>query len=485
MTEEHPGRRADRSGAGAPGRRGVVQRHRLDAVVVLAMLLPTLVVVSLFAAGADDPEPWVGQGPSPARLSHATVVCPAPVPAGTESEVLATRVAGVDGGEVAVRVGDGDGDALDRSDPVTAEGEELAAVRSGAGAVVLTGEGDAAPGLVAGRGAGTAAAPECRPPSFDEWYVGLGASAQESSAFELVNPDPGPAVVDITLHGPNGAIDEPALRGIRVPGNGVRVLELSEIAPRRVRLAGHLSVTRGRVSAAVRHAYDPLGTAQPQVDYLPAQPEPSTENLLLGVPAEGIGRSLYLANPGDDETRATVRVVTGDSVFTPAGVEDVVLPPQSLRKVSLDDVLTGSAAEGALGLQVESGAPVVAGVETIDGDLGRIGPVEPTDDSTVTVVPAGAKRLLLGAAIRAGTVRVTATAADGEVLVDEERIEVSSDRAVAFELPDDAVMLSVEARNTPIAGTVALSGTTRDPASAQVRLRAAEVYAQVPEVVPE
>ena len=276
-----------------------------------------------------------------------------------------------------------------------AQGERLAPVPSGAGAVVLTGEGAAAPGLVAGRAAGAAAAPECRPPSYDEWYVGLGASAQDSSAFELVNPDPGAAVVEIVLYGPSGEIEEPALRGIRVPGNEVKVLDLSEIAPRRVRLAAHLTVTRGRISAAVRHTYDPLG------------------------------------------------------------------------------------------LRVESAAPVVAGVEVLEGDLGRVGPVTAEEDTSVTVVPEGPKRLLLGAAIRPGVIRVTATDADGKVLMDEERVEISSDRAASLALPDAAVAVTVEPRNTPIAGTVLLTGTARAPVFGQVRLRPAEVYAQVPAVVPE
>lgn len=482
MSEEQTGRRADRSGGG--GRRGTAQRRRVDAVVVLAMVLPTVVAVSLAVLDGDEPEPWEGAAPSPARLTRTTVVCPTPVNEGGQGDVVVSRVPvpGV-GGEVGVRTTEDDPERLAETDPVAAEPDAVGRVPAGAGAVVLSGEDDAAAGLVAGRSTGIAAAPECRAPSYDEWFVGLGASAEDASSFELVNPDPGPAIVEIALVGPHGDIEEPALRGIRVPGHGVRVLDLAEIA-RRVPLAAHLTVTRGRVAATVRQTRDPLGSGRPLVDYLPEQDGPSTTNLLLGVPLTGDDRELYLANPGDDEARANVRVVTEEAVFSPAGVEAVEVPPHTVRRVSLADVLTGKAAEGALGLSIESSAPLVAGVQAVEGDLGRVAPVVPVDEPTVTLVPAGPKRLLVGAALRPGTVRVTAVAADGEVLVEEERVEIDADRAVPVDLPDAAVAITVTARNTPVAGTVLLTGPDDEPVLAQVRLRPAQVYAEVPAVHP-
>lgn len=478
------GRRADRSGAAPEGRRGASLSRRLDVVVVLALVLPSVSGLSLaLTPGGDLPAPTAG-APTDSMLRSAQVVCPGPV--GRDAgDVVVGRAPGVEGGEVLVRTAVADPAVVEPVDPVAVAPEAIVPVPDSDAPVVLSGEGAAAPGMVAGRSEPGAIA-ECRPTSYDEWLVGLGAAAKNSSVIELVNPDAAPAVVEVALQGPHGLIEEDALRGVQVPGHGVKLLDLAEIAPRRVDLAAHLTVTRGRIMATARHTYDPLGRGAAKVDYLPAQAEPSTQNVILGVPVDAGQRTLFLANPGDDETRATVRLLTEDAVFTPSGLDEVIVPAHGLSRVRLSAALKGKVAKGVLGIVVESADPLAAGVRAIGADeLGLYAPVAAEDDVLATVLPEGAKRLLLAEATNAGVVRVTATDGGGKVLLDEEPVEVAADRAATLDLPDAAVLLVVEARNTPIAAVVSLLGTPRAPVLATLRLRAPQIRAQVPAVSPQ
>lgn len=479
--QQGSGRRADRAGTAAPGRRGIVRRGKIDALVVLALLLPTTVAAAFAVTRADDPAALPDAPPKASRLTDASLVCAA-APSSTAGAVVLSRVPKMEGGDVDLRVS--------RRDTIELRGRGDVAVESGRlttvdvdGDVAVTGKDGAAPGLVAGRTGAARAAAECRAPTFDEWYVGIGAAARQSSTIELANPDAGPAIVEIALYGRHGPIEEERdLRGIRVPGHEVTRLDLSRVAPKRGTLAAHVTVVRGRVATTVRHTYDPLGRGQPRIDFLPAQAQPATENLLLGVPADGAGE-VHLFNPGEDEARATVRVVSGSAIFTPAGLEDVVVPAGEVRQVMLSDVLTRQAAEGALGVQVVSARPLVASVRLLDDDLGLIAPSTAIDDEmpVTSIVPEGPKSLVLAGATRSGTVRVTAIDADGNRLLDEKRVEVGADRGHSLKVPAGAVLVIVEARNTPIAGTVMLTGDR----VGVLRLWSAEVDADVPVVRPE
>lgn len=474
------GRRADRAGSTGPGRRGIVQRRKVDGLVVLGILLPTAVAAALAVTNGEEPKPWADAPPTPARLTDASLVCAA-ASSSTAGDVVLSRVPGMRGGEVDVSVAEGGEVELAGSESADVRSGELATVATD-GDVQVTGTDAAAPGLVGGRTGPARAAAECRAPTFDEWYVGLGAAATSSSTIELANPDDGPAIVEISVYGRRRQISEPELQGIRVAGHEIVRLDLSEAVPRRGTLAAHVMVVRGRVTTTVRHTYDPLGRGTPRIDFLPAQAEPATENLLLGVPADAAGE-VHLFNPGEDEARATVRVVSDSAVFTPAGLDDVIVPAGKVRQVALSDVLTEETAQGALGLQVVSARPLVASVGVLGDDLGLVAPstAVAADEPVTSVVPEGSKSLVLAGAERAGVVRVTAIDARGEVLLDEQRVEVGADRGHSLELPDEAVLVTVQARNTAIAGSVMLTGDR----VGVLRLWPAEVDADVPVVRPD
>lgn len=463
---------SDTANPGTPGRRASVRRERrIDLLVGLAILLPAVVAVSIGVIGGED-DPLLGpRPPTTSALTSATVVCPSGLAA--RGTVRVMRTPGVPGGDLTI------GD-----DTVAVPADGSVTLPAGSAPVVLEGRDEAAPGIAAGR-EDRLAVPECRAPSYDEWLVGVGASARYATTVELVNPDDSDAVVDLALLGPDGPIEEPALRGLEVPARGVRLVDLAEVAPRAEVSAAHLVVVRGRVTATARSTSDPLGRGRVTTDFLPADAEPATSSLLLGVPPNPVEPTLYLANPGDDEVRVTTRLVSDEAVFTPTDAEEVAVPPRSMVAVDLTEVLSGDVAEGVVGLQVDATGPVVSSMSAlVRDDLVLLAPAPDLREPAAVALPAGAKTLLLGGATRTGVVHVTSYDADGTEVADE-RVEVGSGRAAQLALPSGAVAVTVEARNTRIRAVVSLPAAGASPGLATLRVRPAQLQARIPVVVPE
>jgi Family of unknown function (DUF5719) len=428
-----------------PGRRSAARQSgpRVDVTMLLAVGLPLLVLVAVLLVRPGDTK-GDDVAPEKTALTRATVICPS----GDPGIVVASDTDA--SGEVLVRQGR-------QEESADVAPRQPTEVSTGDAPAVVTTEGDLAPGLLAGRFGEPLVAPECRAPAFDEWFTGVGAGAKHSSVLELVNPDPGPAVVDVLAYGRRGPVDAPALRGVAVPGRSVVKLDLSQEVPRRDDLALHVTTTRGRVSASVLDTYDELGSSGSATDYLPSQAAPATSNLLLGLP-EGTGRrTLLLGNPAETETRASIKVVTEDAVFAAVGTDDIVIPPQSVARVSVATLLRGKNAADAIGLLVESSAPVTASARYyVDGDLVHAVPPEPVEETSL-IVPTGDKQLLVAGATRAGAVSVVSRDADGEVVA-EDRLEVTAGRGGVLELPDDAVLVRVSTNGTAVDGTVLATG---------------------------
>ena len=170
-----------------------------------------------------------------------------------------------------------------RTTTVEVPADRPAVAEPGDGPVTVRGTGRMAPGLIAGRQDEGPAAVVCRAPASDQWFTGLGAAARHQSVLELVNPDPGPAVADITLIGPRGPVDAPSLRGITVPGGRSLRVDLSEATPIRGELAAHVVVSRGRLGAYAADSFDELGRGEAGKDWLAPQ-DAGDDLTLLGLP---------------------------------------------------------------------------------------------------------------------------------------------------------------------------------------------------------
>jgi hypothetical protein len=452
-------------------------RRRFGADVVLAILLPLVCALALLLLHPARDHPH-GQTPVETPLTTASVVCPDAL-TGTGSDLLGVSTLGADpdakvSGDVQVGLGPS-------AAPLALRGRRVSAAPPGLGPTVITGSDEIAPGLVAGRSqSAPLAAVDCAPPVADQWFTAAGAGATHDSVVELVNPNAGLAIADITVRARNGLLEVPALRGVSVPGNDSVRLDLGQITPHRNDLALEVHTSRGRLAVHVVDSYDELGTGASAQDWLPAQATPATVNLLLGL-AKGAGeRKLVLANPGADEVRATIKVVTPTSVFAPSGVDPVRVAPDTTESVSLDDVLAQAAKAGATGLLVETDGPVTASMrQVVGGDLSLLTPAPELQAATAVVLPAGPKHLLLAGAEAVGAATATSYSAQGKQL-DQQRVELGPDGGADLALPDDAALVMLTPEGTSVRAAVLLSGT----GTAVVPLRELVLTGLVPGVGP-
>jgi hypothetical protein len=437
MTDSLPGRRSARH-----------PRAAFDATTVLAVLVPVLTVAAVLLVRPDQAAD-VDRPPTRTALSSASIVCPSALP-GAATAYVATAEEGVRG-TVGVTAGSGEAEARLSFGAVTP-------VDRGTGPLIVTGEGELAPGLVGARfGSRRLAATACPAPSPDQWFTGVGAGARRNSVVELVNPDAGPAVADVVVHGRSGPADVPRLRGVAVPGRSSVRLDLGSIVPRRGDLALHVVTQRGRLATSVVASYDDL-RAPASVDWLPGQTEPGTHNVLMGLaPGDGT-RTLVVANDGADEVRATVRFVSEESVFAPQGVPELRVPPGGVQRVGITAALEAALRRGAIGVDLTSSGPVAASVLSyVDGDLSHAVSGSPVTTGTAVLVPEGRKQVVLGGVDAVGVVTVESRSARGRVLA-RTRAALRPGRGATVRVPDGAVQVSVLPERASVTGSVLVSG---------------------------
>lgn len=451
------------------GRRSAVGR-RLSPTAVIAALVPLLTVGALFGVQPHDRAATVhpAEEVPPTRVD---LVCPA----GEGGDVVLAATAGRGGGEASVSTAGGA-----ESSVLSLAADGVTRVRSDQ-TTFLRATGDVAAEMIGSRvsSAGLSSA-ECVLPRPDYWFSGLGAGADHASVLELANPDGGPAVADVQVWGRTGLIDVPALRGVTVPGGEATRLDLAEIVPRRGELAIHVAVSRGRLGASVLDRVPPLGSRPASEGWLPDSAEPAAEQLLLGL-ARGEGEdTLVVANPGEDEARVEVRVVTKDASFVPEGQEPLRVEAGSVATVTLSSMLRRQVADGALGLQLSASAPVAASLRSVIGDDLVHAPVTaPTDAAATALVPPGEATLVLARAGGAGLAVVTAYDARGRRL-SRKRVELGEGSGGTLGLPAQTRLVQVVPRRTEVAGSVVVT----DRGATVVPLRDLRRRTLIPDVRP-
>ena len=436
----------------------VVRRSRtprLDVTTVLAVVIP-LLTVGLLALVRIPPVHDTDQPPALTQLTNALVVCPSGRPGSPDAAV---STASGSSGDVSV---------------FAAGQQQSVAVSTGASSpvdspesLVVRGSDDLAPGLV-GLRSGTAplSALACTVPSPEQWFTGMGARADHDSVIELVNPDAGPAVADVTLYGSH-VFSTRRLRGILIPGHKTITLDLGTVIPTRTLFSAHVVVSRGRLSVDVRDSSTDLATHRTLREWLPRQLAPALTNELLGLPTGPGERTLQLANAGDNVVRAEIKVVTGDTSFVPDGLDPVSVPPGSTVSVPLTAELGKALKDGALGVSVEADGPVTASLLTsLAKDRVLTVPDDDVSAEAATLLPVatgpGAKqnqvsaRLLLSADA-AGSADVTAYDASGTRLL-RRTFASQQGHTVTVDLPPGTAFVHVVPRRTPVRGAVIVSG---------------------------
>ena len=253
----------------------------------------------------------------------------------------------------------------------------------------------------------------CSAPRSQWWFAGAGAGLDHSSTLVLANVDPGPAVLDLTVLGPDGEVETVGTQGVTLPPHSVRRVALSEIAPQTDDLALGVRTSRGRVVAAVDDTFSAKASGRPGQDWLAGTDLPSRTLRLAGLPATSGSTRLLVANPSDLEAVVEVRVAGRSGTFTPDGLEPITVAPGTIEQLDLTDVLP---TKEAVALRLRSRVPVVASVRVTDaGDHSYATPVAPlTGPAAAPVLPGSDATVQLTAGPVAAKATVTTYDADGK-----------------------------------------------------------------------
>ena len=201
----------------------------------------------------------------------------------------------------------------------------------------------------------------CGEPGSDLWFVGpgqMGGAAQIQ--LDLMNVDPLPASVDISIITDAGQVQSDGDTGITVPPHQTVTEALSSLAGNASVVAIEVRTSIGRVAADVSETSSHGGTAS----WLPSTAPPSTQLVIPGVPPSGGPAGLYIVVPGSANARIKVVSITPQGEHQPFGTQTIDLPGDSASYVPLTP-LGGTAA-----LELTANVPVTAGVLVPGSGLG-------------------------------------------------------------------------------------------------------------------
>ena len=474
---------------GARRRAATRQRPRIGRAAIAPAVLVVLAAVALLLTGALSATPPRDQTSTASGgiVDHTTFACP-DEPAGRQVTAtvdlgLAATPSGVAppaGGEIT-------------QGPVDAEGRPVDVPRGGVTSVPADGGPavDATGGVAAGlfgfrtdvvaknRSLGVTSCPE---PRTQWWFTGAGAGLDHSSSLLLANLDPGPAVLDVTVLGPDGRVDTVATDGITLAPHSERRIDLADIAPQTDDLAVQVRTSRGRVVASVTDSFAATATAQPGQEWLAGTDLPSRTLRLAGLPATSTSRTLLLANPSDLEATVDVRVAGKSGTFAPTGLDTITVAPGAIETVDLGKLLPK---KEPVALRLRSRVPVVASVRVTDGDDHAYAtPVSPlVGPAAAPVVGGVATTVQLTAGAVASKVALVAYDARG-ARVDGTTLDIAATATATWSPKKGAAYLVV----TP--STVAGNGTVHGAVSyagrglATVPLTALPIRVERPEVQP-
>lgn len=323
----------------------------------------------------------------------------------------------------------------------------------------------------------------CARPRVRWWFSGAGAGLDHSSVLLLANLDPGPAVVDLRVLGPEGEVDTVATKGMVVAPRSERRVSLPGIAPQTDDLTLEVRAVRGRVAASVADALREQPDAAWGRDWLPGVDQASRAPILVGLPATARSRTLLVANPSDVEAVVDLAVSGRSGTFTPTGTGGISVAPGTVEAVT---VARAVPAGEPVALRLRSDVPILASVRSWQaGDHSYAGAATTLAGPAVAPLPRGVE----------ATVHLTA----GQVAarVDVAAYDVRGEQAETTTLPVGAgatVSWSPRPRSAYLVVTPATgggSGTVQGAVSyagsgvAAVPLVDLPVREQRPSVLPE
>lgn len=462
-------------------------RSRPDRSVTTAVVLLVVAAAAVALTRGEQPADVVG-GTEGALVDRTQLSCPATslpdmTGRGVRTQAFAGLVAEDETGEA---LGDGGtvgvGPTGDQPTDLELARGELVPVDDAGDGPSLDAAGERAAGLFGLRtdASGTAAAVgACVAPRSSWWFTGLGADLDHSSQLVLSNVDPGPAVVDVTVFGPDGEIDTVGTRGITVAAGETTTISLAEVAPQTPELMVSVQASRGRIAVAASDRYAAGPAAPVGFEWVGGAPRPTRTVRLAGVPAAAATKTLLVGNPSDSEALLEVEVAGSGGSFVPTDLDEVSVAPGTVETVDLSDVLPR---REAVAVRVRAQVPVVASLRTAGRpDLTYADMTAPlVGPAAAPVLGRGRATVQLTAGDVASVARVEGFDADGRSTGDEE-LDVAATATSVWRPARGTDYVVVRPVEGAVFGAVAYDGA---PGLATAPLRSLPIRVRLPEVVP-
>ncbi|MEO5878273.1 MAG: DUF5719 family protein, partial [Streptosporangiaceae bacterium] len=366
-------------------------------------------------------------------VNAAVLACPAPVNARVGA------LAGPAGGGQAVVADLKSGRALATLGTPGVTWSATPAARTVGGAVVIRAGGGLAGGFAAEQTTRTRkylAGVRCAEPQIDHWFLGPGPGAATVDLL-VTNVDDVAASVDVTALSNDGSLDTTDGRGLEVAPRSTRTIKvgrsadgLGVLAAQSETVALHVSVTTGRVAAAVREDLGGKG-----VDWVPVTTAPATRVVLPGIPGGNGSRTLMVGVPGETDAHVKVQVITASGAFAPEGQDTIEAPATTVSTADLEGGLSGKA--GAVLLT--SDQPIVAGFVATGDDVSFGAATLPLTGGGGSADARDGSSLVLTAPQAAARVRVTPVTAQGAGTPAD--VEVGAGRTLEVPQSQDGVLI--------------------------------------------
>jgi hypothetical protein len=281
------------------------------------------------------------------------------------------------------------------------------------GGVMVQATGAMARGFEAEQATGSGvASAQCLAPGTDFWFVGPGQKTASTIQLYLMNTDSQPADATVQLITDSGPILGSTDAGITVPPHGQVMQSLASVVNGSQALALNVTTSVGRVVAAVME-----NTGSGPGAWLPESDQPSTNQVLPGLPGTPGGEQLFVAVPGGDNAQIALTAITARGSYHPTGGTGINLPGGSAVSVPLSSLAGIPAA-----VRVTSNVPVTVSMMVPGGANGAPGAFTASGSPVLEQGVAagnpgnggGTTTVVLSAPGAKATVRVTVLTSNGQ-----------------------------------------------------------------------
>ena len=248
----------------------------------------------------------------------------------------------------------------------------------------------------------------CQGPGSDFWFITPETTSTRTELY-LINADGTPADAHVGVQSDSGPRLGAQDSGIIVPPYSMVVQSLDKLARSAKAAAFHVTTTTGRVIAAIRVT----GHTRKAGTWLPVASEPSTTQVLTGLPATAGTRELFVTVPGGAAAKVNVTAITPRGSYQPTGGSNIPVLGRTTTAVSIPS-LSGNPGS----IKISANVPFTAVLELSGGPPGApgafisgAGPV--TEQGVIAASPvgsAGKSQLVLSAPGRAASVKISEAA---------------------------------------------------------------------------